>query len=233
MPENVPKLVSRGSISLPDEPLHPATVKAMMIILNKQAHFNELFVIYANLNYQILTTADQGRLAGRYDSVRHLPIAAVVAIHFMSAVAIPRPMTASQALQKCSRAGGMTNIFLVMAGGAVGSALRYLIGRLAVQIIPGASWPWGTFAANVVGGFAMGLLAGWLARFNTSAGEPIRLLLAVGLLGGFTTFSSFSLETVLMMERGQMGVALAYVVLSVIGAVGALAGGLAFMRSIA
>jgi len=233
LPENVPKLVSRGSISLPDKPLHPATVKAMMIILNKRAHFKELFVIYANLNYQILTTADQGRLAGRYDSVRHLPIAVVAAIHFMSAVAILRPMTASQALQKCSRAGGMTNIFLVMAGGAVGSALRYLIGRLAVQMIPGASWPWGTFAANVVGGFAMGLLAGWLARFNTSAGEPIRLLLAVGLLGGFTTFSSFSLETVLMMERGQMGVALAYAVLSVIGAVGALAGGLAFMRSIA
>ncbi|MEV5020312.1 fluoride efflux transporter CrcB [Sphingobium sp. LMA1-1-1.1] len=127
----------------------------------------------------------------------------------------------------------MTNIFLVMAGGAVGSALRYLTGRLAFHMMPGASWPWGTFAANVVGGFVMGLLAGWLARFNTSAGEPIRLLLAVGLLGGFTTFSSFSLETVLMMERGQMGVALAYVVLSVIGAVGALAGGLAFMRSIA
>jgi fluoride exporter len=165
----------------------------MMIILNKRVHFKELFVIYANLNYQILTTADQGCLAGRYDSVRHLPIAVAAAIHFMSAVAILRPMTAFQALQKCSRA----------------------------------------FAANVVGGFAMGLLAGWLARFNTSAGEPIRLLLAVGLLGGFTTFSSFSLETVLMMERGQMGVALGYVVLSVIGAVGALAGGLAFMRSIA
>ena len=79
----------------------------------------------------------------------------------------------------------------------------------------------------------MGLLAGWLARFNSSAGEPIRLLLAVGLLGGFTTFSSFSLETLLMMERGQMGIALAYVIFSVIDAVGALAGGLAFMRSIA
>ncbi|MCB4861560.1 fluoride efflux transporter CrcB [Sphingobium sp. PNB] len=127
----------------------------------------------------------------------------------------------------------MTNILLVMAGGAVGSALRYLLGRLAIQIFPGALWPWGTFGANIIGGFAMGLFAGWLARFNMTGGEPIRLLLAVGLLGGFTTFSSFSLETVLMMERGQPGMALGYAVLSVIGAVGALAGGLAVMRSVA
>src|SRR3546814_3755205 len=99
-------------------------------------------------------------------------------------------------------------------------------------MIPVASWPWGTFGANVVGGFAMGLLAGWLARFNAPSGEPIRLLLAVGLLGGFTTFSSFSLETMLMMERGQTGMALGYAVISVVGAVGALAGGLAVMNAV-
>jgi fluoride exporter len=127
----------------------------------------------------------------------------------------------------------MNNILLVMSGGAVGALARYQLGRLAGHMLPGALWPWGTFAANVLGGFAMGLLAGWLARFSSGSGEAVRLLLAVGVLGGFTTFSSFSLETVLMIERGQMGMALAYAVLSVVVSVAALAGGLGFIRSVA
>ncbi|HKY80118.1 MAG TPA: fluoride efflux transporter CrcB [Sphingobium sp.] len=127
----------------------------------------------------------------------------------------------------------MNNILLVMGGGAMGSLARYELGRLAGRAMPGALWPWGTFAANVLGGFAMGLLAGWLARFSAGWGEPVRLLVAVGVLGGFTTFSSFSLEVVLMMERGQFGLALAYAALSVIVAVAALVGGLSLMRSLA
>lgn len=127
----------------------------------------------------------------------------------------------------------MTNMFLVMGGGAVGAALRYQLGRFAGQIAPGAAWPWGTFAANLIGGFAMGLLAGWLARIGQGAGEPVRLLLGVGLLGGFTTFSAFSLETMLMIERGQGMLALGYALASVIGAVAALALGLTFVRSVA
>ncbi|MEK7342753.1 MAG: CrcB family protein [Pseudomonadota bacterium] len=127
----------------------------------------------------------------------------------------------------------MTNMFLVMGGGAVGAALRYQLGRYAGQIAPGAAWPWGTFAANLIGGFAMGLLAGWLARGGQGGGEPIRLLLGVGLLGGFTTFSAFSLETMLMIERGQGMLALGYALASVTGAVAALGLGLTLMRSVA
>src|SRR3546814_12697012 len=83
----------------------------------------------------------------------------------------------------------------------------------------GPGYPWGTLAANLLGGLAMGLLVGVLGRF-IDGGEAIRLLLAVGVLGGFTTFSSFSLEVMLMLERGQMVQGLGYVLLYVVGAVG-------------
>lgn len=126
----------------------------------------------------------------------------------------------------------MTNIFLVMTGGAVGAALRYQLGRLAGNLW-GVTLPWGTLAANLLGGFAMGLLAGWLARATSANGEAWRLLLGVGLLGGFTTFSAFSLETMLMLERGQIGTALFYILFSVVGAIAALALGLFAVRSVA
>lgn len=125
----------------------------------------------------------------------------------------------------------MINLFLVMGGGAAGAALRYLLGRFVGQVSVGAAWPWGTFAANLIGGFLMGVLAGWLARGSSVPGEPLRLLLGVGVLGGFTTFSAFSLETMLMIERGQVMLATGYAVASVVGAVGALALGLGVMRS--
>ena len=126
----------------------------------------------------------------------------------------------------------MTNTFLVMAGGAVGAALRYQLGRISTHLLA-SSYPLGTLAANVLGGFAMGLLAGWLARACPPNAEQMRLLLGVGVLGGFTTFSAFSLETVTMIERGHGLIALGYVLASVLGALGALGLGLQVARSVA
>ena len=122
------------------------------------------------------------------------------------------------------------NSLLVMLGGAIGSLARYQFGRLCGHLF-GTAFPFGTLGVNVVGGFLMGLVAGSLARFG-SGGESLRLLLAVGALGGFTTFSAYSLEIVLMIERGQAPLAAFYAFLSVIAAVGALFAGLILMRSV-
>ena len=122
------------------------------------------------------------------------------------------------------------NMLLVMAGGAIGAGLRYQLGRLALRLA-GPDWPWGTFAANVLGGLAMGVLVGMLARID--AAEGVRLLLGIGLLGGFTTFSSFSLEVVTMIERGALIGAAGYALASVLIAVAALFGGLALVRNVA
>lgn len=120
----------------------------------------------------------------------------------------------------------------VALGGAVGAVLRYQTGR-GLTMLAGpqavAAFPWATLAVNVIGSLAMGLLAGWLARFGTG-GEQWRLLLGVGLLGGFTTFSAFSLEMMLLIERGQAGTAIAYALISVLAGLAALYLGLIAMR---
>lgn len=119
------------------------------------------------------------------------------------------------------------NLLLVMSGGAVGAGARYLTGVVAHAAF-GPGWPWGTLIANAVGGLLMGLLAGVLAK--TVAGEAWRLLLGVGVLGGYTTFSSFSLETVTMAQRGEWASAAAYVAVSVAGSLLALLAGLSLVR---
>jgi CrcB protein len=120
------------------------------------------------------------------------------------------------------------NLALVMIGGALGAAARYLVGRSALAAL-GEAYPWGTLGVNLLGSLLMGLLAGVLAR--GAAGEPARLLLGVGVLGGFTTFSAFSLELATMVERGALATALGYALLSVIGGVLALFAGLGLARS--
>lgn len=126
----------------------------------------------------------------------------------------------------------MINTAIVMLGGALGSAMRFQLGRLAMRLF-GPGWPWGTFAANILGGLAMGLLAGWLALRGQGSGEQIRLFAAVGILGGFTTFSSFSLETMLMIERGQWVGAVTYALASVALSIIALGAGLMIVRATA
>ena len=120
----------------------------------------------------------------------------------------------------------MTRFLIVAAGGALGAVARYGVGRL----LPASGWPWGTMAVNVVGGLAMGLLTGWLAFRSGAVGETVRLFAAVGVLGGFTTFSAFSLETALMIERREFALASGYVAASVVLSIAALFLGLMLAR---
>ncbi|MEO9635483.1 MAG: fluoride efflux transporter CrcB [Parasphingorhabdus sp.] len=125
----------------------------------------------------------------------------------------------------------MNATLLVMAGGAIGAAGRYHLGRLVFQLGP-MGYPLGTLVANLMGGVLMGVLAGVLARSNF-VDEPWRLLLGVGLLGGFTTFSAFSLEVINMIERNEWSMAIGYALLSVVGSVLALFAGLMAVRALA
>ncbi len=124
----------------------------------------------------------------------------------------------------------MNGILYVALGGALGASLRHLLGMATLKTL-GPGYPYGTMMANVLGGFLMGMLAGWLA-LKISGGANLRLFLGVGLLGGFTTFSAFSLEAVLMYERKAYGALAGYVGGSVVLSVGALMVGLILARKI-
>lgn len=124
----------------------------------------------------------------------------------------------------------MNSLFPVMIGGAIGAGARHLVGQ-AVLARFGSAFPWGTLSINIVGSLLMGLLVGWLAR--SGGGDTTRLFVGVGILGGFTTFSSFSMEYWMLFERGQNAQAAAYVLASVIGAIAACGLGLFLMRQVA
>jgi CrcB protein len=122
----------------------------------------------------------------------------------------------------------MPNLLYVLIGGAAGAGLRYEAGRLALRLA-GPGFPWATLAVNLIGGLLMGLLAGAMVG-EEAASRPLWLLLGVGLLGGFTTFSAFSLDMFAMLQRGQAGLATAYALASVLGALALLVLGYTLAR---
>ena len=126
----------------------------------------------------------------------------------------------------------MQALALVFIGGGLGAAARHVVNLGAARAF-GVAFPWGTLGVNVAGSLAMGLLAAWLAARFQGADQTLRLFLATGVLGGFTTFSAFSLDVVVLWERGAQGAALAYAAASVVLSVAALVLGLALGRALA
>jgi CrcB protein len=123
----------------------------------------------------------------------------------------------------------MTHLFLVAAGGALGSVLRYIVGLWTLRGF-GPSFPWGTLAVNVTGSFLIGVLSEAIARkFGASA--EMRVFLITGILGGYTTFSAFSLDAITLMEGGEPVTAAIYVGASVLLSAIAVFAGLALMRA--
>jgi CrcB protein len=118
-----------------------------------------------------------------------------------------------------------------MLGGAIGAGFRYHVSTVALREL-GPYFPWGTWIVNLLGGLLMGVLAGVVAS-DPGRTEPLRLFLGAGALGGFTTFSAFSLETFHMIARGDHVLAAAYAVSSVIGSVLMLIAGIWLVRVVA
>jgi CrcB protein len=125
----------------------------------------------------------------------------------------------------------MLNLLFVALGGALGSVSRYLLND-RVRAVLGTGWPSGIFTINLLGGFLMGCLIGVLAHRGGADQERWRILVGVGVLGGFTTFSAFSLDVALMIERREWAAAALYSVASVVLSVVALFAGLMLMRKV-
>lgn len=124
----------------------------------------------------------------------------------------------------------MTGFAIVFLGGGLGAALRHGVNRLALAAF-GPTTVAGTLIVNVIGSFVMGLLVGALAAAPGGGSQNLRLFVATGLLGGFTTFSAFSLDALTLWQRGQPGAAVAYISASLLLSLAAITAGLALGRA--
>jgi CrcB protein len=122
------------------------------------------------------------------------------------------------------------NYLLVFVGGGLGSMLRHIVNVVCPKLF-GPHFPYHTFIINITGSTVMGLVAGYLA-FKGDAAQPWRLFLMTGILGGYTTFSAFSLDTAVLYERGEIGLAAFYVLGSVVLSIVGLFAGLALIRGL-
>lgn len=122
-------------------------------------------------------------------------------------------------------------VIAVAAGGALGSVARYLAGIASGRLL-GFDFPWGTFIINIAGSFLIGVFAESFA-LKWDVSQAVRVFLIVGICGGFTTFSTFSLDSYVLMQRGEMWQAAAYMAGSVVLSIGALFAGLHLIRTLA
>jgi CrcB protein len=118
---------------------------------------------------------------------------------------------------------------LIFVGGGIGSMLRHAVNQTTAAVL-GVNFPFGTLLVNIIGSFIVGLLAGWFALRGGSSSQSLRLFLTTGIVGGFTTFSAFTLDTALLWERGQLGVAALYALGTIAAGLLSLCAGLVIVR---
>lgn len=124
----------------------------------------------------------------------------------------------------------MSMVLAIASGGAIGAVLRHYFGLLAMHVA-GTNFPWGTLGVNIIGSFLMGVLVSLFAHYWNPSQE-IRAFLTVGVLGAFTTFSTFSLDVMTLWERGAIYAAAGYVLVSVILSIAALLAGMLIIRQV-
>ncbi|KNY20778.1 fluoride efflux transporter CrcB [Methylobacterium sp. ARG-1] len=125
----------------------------------------------------------------------------------------------------------MVNTLIVILGAGLGGGVRHGINVAVARLLPGFGFPLATLVINVLGSFLMGVLAEGFA-LRGAAGHPARLFLTTGILGGFTTFSTFSLDAISLYERGEPALAALYVAVSVAGGLLGLIAGMALIRAL-